>query len=71
MTQQQVCQCFNGFSPKSLQTWITSDWSQECVRDKHLSCNHTNKDGFVKFQGLKVPDTTHTWLNVSMNLKEF
>ncbi|KAK2381022.1 G-type lectin S-receptor serine/threonine-protein kinase [Trifolium repens] len=72
MTQQQVCQCFNGFSPKSPQTWIASDWSQGCVRDKHLSCkhNHTNKDGFVKFQGLKVPDTTHTWLNVSMSLKE-
>jgi len=72
MTQQQVCQCFNGFSPKSPQAWIESDWSQGCVRDKHLSCNHnlTNKDGFVKFQGLKVPDTTHTWLNVSMTLDE-
>ncbi|KEH30778.1 putative protein kinase RLK-Pelle-DLSV family [Medicago truncatula] len=72
MTQQQVCQCFNGFSPKSPQAWIASDWSQGCVRDKHLSCNrnHTNKDGFVKFQGLKVPDTTHTLLNVTMSIEE-
>jgi len=69
-TQQQVCQCFNGFEPMSPQAWIESDWSQGCVRNKHLSCNHTNKDGFVKFQGLKVPDTTHTWLNVSMSLEE-
>jgi hypothetical protein len=68
--QQQVCQCFDGFKPKSPQAWIESDWSQGCVRDKHLSCNDTNKDGFVKFQGLKVPDTTHTWLNVSMSLEE-
>jgi len=72
MTQQQVCQCFNGFSPKSPQAWISSGWSQGCVRNKHLSCNHnhTNKDGFVKFQGLKVPDTTHTLLNVTMNIEE-
>ncbi|XP_061349733.1 G-type lectin S-receptor-like serine/threonine-protein kinase At4g27290 [Gastrolobium bilobum] len=71
ITQLPVCQCFNGFSPKSPQAWISSDWSQGCVRNKPLSCNDTyTDDGFVKFEGLKVPDTTYTWLNESMGLEE-
>ncbi|KAJ1441971.1 S-locus glycoprotein domain [Sesbania bispinosa] len=71
ISQGQVCQCLNGFSPKSPQAWITSDWSQGCVRDEPLSsCNDTHKDGFVKFEGLKVPDTTHTWLDESLGLEE-
>ncbi|KAJ1441975.1 putative serine/threonine-protein kinase [Sesbania bispinosa] len=69
--EAQVCQCLNGFSPKSPQAWSISDWTQGCVRDEPLSsCNDTHKDGFVKFEGLKVPDTTHTWLDESMGLEE-
>ena len=43
------------------------DWSQGCVRNKPLSCH---KDGFVKFNELKLPDTTNSWVNKSMSLKE-
>ena len=42
------------------------DWSEGCVRNKPLSCNDT----FVKFVGLKVPDTIHTWLDENMDLEE-
>ncbi|XP_057451262.1 G-type lectin S-receptor-like serine/threonine-protein kinase At4g27290 isoform X3 [Lotus japonicus] len=71
ITRGQVCQCFKGFSPKSPQAWTTSDWNEGCVRDTPLSCNNgTVKDGFVKFEGLKVPDTTHTWLNRTMGLEK-
>ncbi|KAJ1441978.1 putative serine/threonine-protein kinase [Sesbania bispinosa] len=70
INEAQVCQCLNGFSPKSPQAWITSDWAQGCVRNEPLRCNDTHKDGFVKFEGLKVPDTTRTWLDGSMDLEE-
>ncbi|RDX65313.1 G-type lectin S-receptor-like serine/threonine-protein kinase, partial [Mucuna pruriens] len=69
-TQSQVCQCLKGFSPKSSQEWNSSDWTRGCVRNKPLSCNGKDKDGFVKFEGLKVPDTTHTWLDESIGLEE-
>ena len=27
-------------------------------------------DGFVKYSGVKLPDTRNSWFNESMNLKE-
>ncbi|KAL2327901.1 hypothetical protein Fmac_021328 [Flemingia macrophylla] len=69
-SQLQVCQCFKGFSPKSPQAWISSDWTEGCVRNTPLSCKDRDSDGFVKFAGLKVPDTTHTWLDESVGLQE-
>ncbi|KAM3696576.1 hypothetical protein ACB098_06G050500 [Castanea mollissima] len=62
-----VCQCLEGFGPKSQEKWSVMDWSQGCVRNKPLSCH---KDGFVKFNELKLPDTTNSWVNKSMSLKE-
>ncbi|KAL4619308.1 hypothetical protein ACB092_06G069700 [Castanea dentata] len=62
-----VCQCLEGFEPKSQEKWSLMDWSQGCVRNKPLSCH---KDGFVKFNELKLPDTTNSWMNKSMSLKE-
>nr|KYP44605.1 Putative serine/threonine-protein kinase receptor [Cajanus cajan] len=69
-TQSQACQCLKGFRPKSPEAWISSGWSQGCVRNKPLNCKHKLTEGFVKFKGLKVPDTTHTWLDESIGLEE-
>lgn len=69
-TQSQVCQCLKGFNPKSPQKWYSSDWTEGCVRNTPLICNGTDKGGFLKFEGLKVPDTTHTWLDESIGLEE-
>ncbi|RHN61967.1 putative protein kinase RLK-Pelle-DLSV family [Medicago truncatula] len=60
-----ACQCLRGFIPKSPQRWAIFDWSQGCVRNISLSCNtpHVDVDDeFIKYMGLKVPDTTHTLL---------
>ena len=70
ITASPVCQCLNGFKPKSQQKWDSMDWSQGCVRNKPLNCQDKITHGFVKFSSLKLPDTTHTWVNKSMNLKE-
>ncbi|KAL2327911.1 hypothetical protein Fmac_021338 [Flemingia macrophylla] len=44
--------------------------AQGCVRNKPLSCKDKLTEVFVKFEGLKVPDTTHTWLDDNMGLEE-
>nr|POE76834.1 g-type lectin s-receptor-like serine/threonine-protein kinase [Quercus suber] len=70
VTDSPVCQCLKGFKPKSQQRWNSLDWSQGCVRNKRLSCEEKSTHGFLKFSGLKLPDTTHSWVNTKMNLKE-
>ncbi|XP_047179514.1 G-type lectin S-receptor-like serine/threonine-protein kinase At4g27290 [Vigna umbellata] len=69
-TQTQVCQCLKGFKPKEPKKWNLSDWRGGCVRNEPLSCRGKDEDGFNKFEGLKVPDTTQTWLDVSFGLEE-
>ncbi|GLT46499.1 hypothetical protein SLA2020_202460 [Shorea laevis] len=61
------CQCLKGFKLKS-QEEGSMDWFQGCVRNKPLDCH--KGDGFIKFGGLKLPDTAHSWVNKSMNLNE-
>ncbi|GMN61964.1 hypothetical protein TIFTF001_031043 [Ficus carica] len=70
ITDKPICQCLKGFKPKSQEKWSSMEWSDGCVRDKPPSCQGKDMDGFVKFEHLKPPDTTHTWVNKSMNLKE-
>ncbi|TXG67273.1 hypothetical protein EZV62_008548 [Acer yangbiense] len=65
ITQLPLCQCLEGFKPKSAGF---SDWSQGCVRNKPL--NYSKLDGFIKFNALKWPDATHSWVNTSMNLRQ-
>ncbi|KAK9155985.1 hypothetical protein Sjap_003465 [Stephania japonica] len=47
------------------------DWSGGCRRRTGLNCsNGVGDDGFVRFSSVKVPDTTFTWVNMSMGLVE-
>ncbi|XP_024021181.1 G-type lectin S-receptor-like serine/threonine-protein kinase At4g27290 [Morus notabilis] len=70
VNENPICQCLGGFKPKSQEKWNLMDWSEGCARNIPLNCLEKDKDGFIKFSGLKVPDTTHSWVNKSMNLKE-
>ncbi|KAM3755253.1 hypothetical protein ACB098_02G026900 [Castanea mollissima] len=65
-----ICQCVEGFKHKSPDTWNPDEWSKGCVRNTQLSCKYKDKIGFAKFVGLKMPDTTYSWVNRSMNLHE-
>ncbi|QHO31639.1 hypothetical protein HN51_019822 [Arachis hypogaea] len=57
-----MCGCLDGFVQNTI------DSSSGCVRKTSLSCN--NSDGFVKFSGLKLPDTKGTWFNTSMSFED-
>ncbi|KAB1215266.1 hypothetical protein CJ030_MR4G027353 [Morella rubra] len=70
ISDSPVCQCLKGFRPKSEEKWALADWTQGCVPKKPLSCQDKHKHGFLKFAGLKVPDTKNTWVDRSINLKE-
>ena len=62
------CECMKGFMPKFQNDWYKADWSNGCVRSTPLDCQ--KGEGFVKFSGVKLPDTRKSWFNRSMDLKE-
>lgn len=62
------CECLRGFEPKFPEKWKAADWSDGCVRKTELECG--NGDGFMKYSGLKLPDTRDSWYNMSMSLEE-
>ncbi|KAL5548137.1 hypothetical protein UlMin_003368 [Ulmus minor] len=69
-TANPSCQCLKGFKPKSQEKWSLMDFSEGCVHRTPLSCKDKDRDGFIKHSGMKLPDSTHTWVNKSVNLKE-
>ncbi|WJX31942.1 receptor protein-tyrosine kinase [Trifolium repens] len=65
-----MCQCLDGFKPKSPQQWNGMDWRGGCVRNGNWSCGVKKRDGFKKFVGIKLPDTTHSWIDEKMTLED-
>ncbi|XP_042948000.1 G-type lectin S-receptor-like serine/threonine-protein kinase At4g27290 isoform X2 [Carya illinoinensis] len=63
-----ACACLKGFLPKSPKDWKSIDWSDGCVRRTPLVCNIG--DGFLKYTGLKLPDTSSSWFNATLSLDE-
>ncbi|ONI12996.1 hypothetical protein PRUPE_4G196400 [Prunus persica] len=68
ISNSEVCSCLKGFQPKDPGNWKYADNSGGCERITPFVCQ--NGDGFEKYGGVKLPDTTHSWVNQSMSLKE-
>ncbi|XP_074332601.1 G-type lectin S-receptor-like serine/threonine-protein kinase At4g27290 [Apium graveolens] len=62
------CECLRGFVPKFPEKWKAADWSDGCIHRTSLVCG--TKEGFVKYSGVKLPDTHHTWYDLTINLQE-
>ncbi|KAL8510436.1 hypothetical protein ACS0TY_017305 [Phlomoides rotata] len=62
------CGCLNKFEPKDPDSWSSGDWSDGCIRRTPLNCE--NGDTFLRYSGTKLPDTRHSWYNMSINLEE-
>ncbi|PIN12769.1 Non-specific serine/threonine protein kinase [Handroanthus impetiginosus] len=62
-----ICSCLEKFKPQNEKDWASADWSGGCVRKTPLNCKN---DGFVKYSGVKLPDTRNSWYNQRMNLEE-
>ncbi|XP_027343111.1 G-type lectin S-receptor-like serine/threonine-protein kinase At4g27290 [Abrus precatorius] len=65
-----ICQCLEGFKPKSPQNWDMFDWTQGCVRSEPWRCGVRNQDGFQRFYSIKGPDTRNSWTNGNMTLED-
>ncbi|WMV27265.1 hypothetical protein MTR67_020650 [Solanum verrucosum] len=63
-----VCNCLDKFVPKDPRNWAMTNWSGGCIRRKPLNCQ--NGDGFLKYSGIKLPDTQYSWFDRSMTLHE-
>ncbi|XP_061337479.1 G-type lectin S-receptor-like serine/threonine-protein kinase At4g27290 [Gastrolobium bilobum] len=64
-----ICECLQGFIPKSQDNWNSQKWSDGCVRRVNLTCGNSD-DGFLMYPGMKLPDTSTSWFNKSMTLEE-
>ncbi|XP_057961512.1 G-type lectin S-receptor-like serine/threonine-protein kinase At1g11410 isoform X2 [Malania oleifera] len=60
------CKCLPGFEPKSPQDWYLRDGSKGCTRKRADSVCGSG-EGFVKFERVKVPDTSVARVNMSMS----
>ncbi|XP_011097955.1 G-type lectin S-receptor-like serine/threonine-protein kinase At4g27290 [Sesamum indicum] len=61
------CGCLERFVPKDPQAWVGADWSNGCIRRANLSCQG---DIFLRYSGIKLPDSRNSWYNKSMTLDE-
>ncbi|KAK9155997.1 hypothetical protein Sjap_003477 [Stephania japonica] len=66
--KNQVCECFQGFTPKSPQAWQMMNWSDGCIRRTQLDCGES--DGFLPIQKVKLPDVLRISANNSLSLDE-
>ncbi|XP_057791271.1 uncharacterized protein LOC131008406 [Salvia miltiorrhiza] len=63
-----VCECLRGFKPKSDEEWGNFNWSSGCTRNLTLDCQV--EDGFLKVEGLKIPDSLSFQLETRMSIGE-
>ncbi|KAK2408438.1 G-type lectin S-receptor serine/threonine-protein kinase [Trifolium repens] len=64
------CECLKGFVPKFPEQWGMSYWSSGCVQRFNVVCGDGNLGGFLKYKEMKLPDTSLSWFNKTMNLMD-
>ncbi|KAH0760293.1 hypothetical protein KY290_023786 [Solanum tuberosum] len=67
IANEPICGCLDKFVPKYPQQWEKGDWTKGCVRRTHLDCNREHV--FIKYPGIKLPDTKHSQNNKTMTLE--
>ncbi|GMY31611.1 G-type lectin S-receptor-like serine/threonine-protein kinase At4g27290 isoform X1 [Fagus crenata] len=68
ISKRPICECLKGFVPKQQKEWDVLNWAGGCVRRNPLTCHL--EEGFLKLEGVKLPDLVWFWLNKSMSLNE-
>ncbi|KAK2441589.1 G-type lectin S-receptor serine/threonine-protein kinase [Trifolium repens] len=64
-----MCQCLEGFKPKSPQEWNATVWTQGCVHIGNWSCELKKNHGSKRVVGMKLPDTANSWIDEKMTLE--
>ncbi|CAL1352752.1 unnamed protein product [Linum trigynum] len=69
MDGTNYCNCLDGFKPGSPGDWSTRDWSGGCTTTAPLGyCK--KGEGFVRVQRVKLPDTSGSWFDRNMSLRD-
>lgn len=68
ISRRPICECLKGFVPKHQKEWEVLNWTGGCVRRIPLTCE--KGEGFLKVEGVKLPELVQFRLNESMSLKE-
>ncbi|XP_062018402.1 G-type lectin S-receptor-like serine/threonine-protein kinase At4g27290 [Rosa rugosa] len=63
-----ICDCLQGFVPKSPQEWVVLNGTSGCKREMALDCQ--KGEGFLKLKNVKLPDLLDIWVNKSMSTEE-
>ncbi|KAK4348272.1 hypothetical protein RND71_034611 [Anisodus tanguticus] len=61
-----ICRCLDKFEPKDPTEWTRGNWSGGCVRKTSLNCQKEVK--FLKYSGIKLPDTRFSWYGRGVTL---
>ncbi|XP_016479064.2 G-type lectin S-receptor-like serine/threonine-protein kinase At4g27290 [Nicotiana tabacum] len=61
-----ICSCLDQFEPKNPTEWARENWTSGCVRKATLNCQKEVK--FLKYPGIKLPDTRFSWYDQGVNL---
>ncbi|XP_059278845.1 G-type lectin S-receptor-like serine/threonine-protein kinase At4g27290 [Lycium ferocissimum] len=68
INSEPICGCLEKFVAKHPQQWEKGDWTGGCVRRTPLDCNKEHV--FLKYSGIKLPDTRHSQYDKTMTLEE-
>ncbi|KAJ1700795.1 hypothetical protein LUZ63_000574 [Rhynchospora breviuscula] len=67
-TSSNNCTCLTGFEPTHLRDWEVDETTQGCKRKVELNC--TSDDGFLNIHNVKLPDTTNTTVDRTIEQNE-
>ncbi|KAJ0983491.1 hypothetical protein J5N97_011746 [Dioscorea zingiberensis] len=64
-----ICDCIQGFTPKSPSKWLYREDTDGCVRKTKLDCNN-GTDGFHVISNTKLADTSNASVYMNLSLVE-
>lgn len=64
----RMCQCLRGFIPNSATAWRYRDFQMGCKYTMKSYCQ--NGEGFVLVKGVKLPDTSNSTIDRTINLSD-
>lgn len=71
ISKTPICDCLEGFFPRSIREWDMLNWSSGCARKTPLDCrNNGEDDEFLRVKNVELPDLTEFQLRRNMSLEE-
>ncbi|XAR56608.1 hypothetical protein NMG60_11037156 [Bertholletia excelsa] len=69
INKSPICECLQGFVPRSQSNWGMFEWSGGCIRRTKVECGEKG-EGFVRVKHVRMPDLLDCWVDKRMGHKE-